>query len=220
MHGDCVKCYSSLYLCWTTCKYRCLINVVELTWKLFCTRAMNYFNSSSRWMRLVSWKQCIVLFSSSAVSVLRMKDVCVLLQMFLEVAQKRGMRHLAHSSPLQRPLGWELFLRKTAASDWCRNHPFPSVLSLRIVGVWLFIFYLFNFFFFATGEGFNATKWCMVCSWFTWVNVCLNHCELICSSVILTLCYKPENRRFKKNNILTESAQRPLMFVNLWLLSW
>lgn len=46
-----------------------------------------------------------------------MKDVLVLLHMFLEVAQKEGIRYLAHSSPLQRPSGWELFLRITAAFD-------------------------------------------------------------------------------------------------------
>lgn len=121
------------------------MNVVELTWKRFYTRGMSYFNSISRWMRLESWKQCTVLSSSSVVSVLRMKDVCVLLQMFLEIPQKGRMRHTAHSSPLQRPLGWELIIRKTAASNWCENHLFPSMLSLRIVGVWLFIFYLFIF---------------------------------------------------------------------------
>lgn len=43
-----------LYLCCTACKQRCLMNVVELTWKLFYTRGMSYFNSISRWMRLES----------------------------------------------------------------------------------------------------------------------------------------------------------------------
>lgn len=55
----------------------------------------------------------------------------------------------------------------------------------------------------------------MICSWFSWVStVCFNYYELICSSIILTLCYKPGNRCFKKNNTMTESAQSPLMFIN------
>ena len=145
MHRNCVKCYSPLYLCCTACKQRCLMNVVELTWKLFYTRGMSYFNSISRWMRLESLKQCTVLFSSSVVSVLRMKDVCVLLQMFLEIAQKGRIKHITHSSSLQRPLGWELIIRKAAASDCCKNHLFPSMLSLRIVGVWL-LFFIYLFF--------------------------------------------------------------------------
>lgn len=148
-----------------------------------------------------------------SLSVLRMKDVFVLLQMFLEVAQKGEIRHLAHSSPLQRPLGWELFLRKTAAFDWCKNHPFPLCVVIKNCGC--VAFYFVFFIFFATHKGFNATKWCMICSWFSWVStVCFNYYELICSSIILTLCYKLGNRWFKKNNTLTESTQSPLTFVN------
>ena len=84
-------------------------------------------------------------FSSSVVSVLRMKDVLAVPRTFLEVTPKGGMRHPARHAPRQRPLGWGLFLRKTTAFDGCRNHWFPSAASRRIVGVWLFyvVFILF-----------------------------------------------------------------------------
>lgn len=73
-----------------------------------------------------------------------MKDVIVLLQMFLEVAQRGGMSHPSHSSAFPEAFGLEMVSKKNSRIWLMQKSPVSLCVVIKNCGC--VAFYLFYFF--------------------------------------------------------------------------